>query len=108
MTFFLVAVAAACGVVLRVAASARLNRRLPVGTFAVNVAAAFVVGVLAPMASDADVIVRIGLLGALSTWSTLALETTDMMRRNEPAEAVAYLSATLVCGIGAAWLGLQI
>ncbi len=108
MTTLLFLVAAGAGAAVRFSLAVRLNRRLPIGTFVANLAAAFALGVLAPLDNDLDPLVRIGLLGALSTWSTLALEVSEMLRRNEQAEALVYLSATVVSGIGAAWLGLQL
>ncbi len=108
MTTVLFLLAAGVGAAIRFSLAVRLNRRLPIGTFCANLAAAFALGVFAPLGAELDPLVRIGLLGALSTWSTLALEVSEMLRRNERSEAWIYLAATVVSGVGAAWLGLQL
>lgn len=95
---------AALGAVARFAAARRWNRPdLPLGTLAVNVAGAFALGLLADRSPDVVVIVGTGGLGALTTFSALAVETERLGRRG-----IGYLSTTVVLGVGAAWAGLQL
>lgn len=46
-----------------------------------------------------------GLCGALTTWSTLAVQTEELGRR-APARAVAYVALNIALGLGAALLVL--
>ena len=99
---------AAVGAVARWRAS-RLNRAdLPIGTLAVNVAAAFVLGLLHDVGDGVLTALGAGLLGSLSTFSTVVRELIDQSQRGEVARAAGYLGATLLLGIGAAWLGIEL
>jgi len=51
------------------------------------------------------VVVASGALGSLTTFSTLAVETTELWRRNRP-RAVGYAAASLAGGVAAAYLGI--
>ncbi len=74
----------------------------PRGTFAVNVAGSFVLGaVLASAGPQVVALVGVGFCGALTTYSTFALEAAELPR----ARAAAYAAATLVCGAAAALAG---
>lgn len=78
------------------------------GTLAINLLAAFVLGAVASWNGVLADGVRLGLLGAASTWSTLANELASMLRSRQILRASAYLIGTLVLGVLAAWLGLQL
>ena len=80
---------------------------LPVATLLVNVVGSLVLGLLVgggttgwPLA-----LVGIGFCGALTTFSTLALELWDAMADGRPHHAVANVALSLGLGLGAAWLG---
>ena len=99
-------VAAGAATLLRVAASARLNREaFPYGTLAVNVIGSFVLGLLVGAGQATTVILASGALGSLTTFSTLAVETVELWRRNRW-RAVGYAAASLVGGVAAAYLGV--
>ena len=103
-------VAAAAGGILRAlaaTASARSGARLPLGTLAVNLGASFVAGLATGLDGAAATIVIVGLLGALSTFSTVVRELVAL-GRDEPAAAAAYLVLTVVGGIAAAGAGLAL
>lgn len=80
---------------------------LPLGTLAVNLVGAFVLGVVAGWSAPVGTVVATAGLGALTTFSTLASEFVNGWSSNRRV-AVAYLAVTLVGGVGLAWLGLQI
>lgn len=80
----------------------------PFGTFAANIASAFALGAIHGRFGDLGTAVGVGLLGALSTWSTLAIEVVDRLRSGRWPTGLGYLAATLAVGIAAAWAGLQI
>lgn len=85
-------------------------RTLPplAGTLLINLAAAFALGLTAAWSGVVADAVRIGLLGAASTWSTLANEIAVLLRERRLARAVVYLGTSLSLGVAAAWLGLEL
>jgi len=107
----LVALGAAVGAPLRYLVNHWIRERLggtpAAGTLVVNVAGSFVLGAIvgagvggAPLA-----LVGIGFCGALTTFSTLALEVWDAMSDDRRHQAVANVALSLTLGVGAAWLG---
>lgn len=107
----LVALGAAVGAPLRYlvnhGARERFGATPAAGTLVVNVVGSFALGLLvgggvqgAPLA-----LVGTGFCGALTTFSTLALEVWDAWADDRRAEAAAVLALSLVLGIGAAWAG---
>jgi CrcB protein len=105
VSWLIVLALGAVGAALRFAA-ARWSPLL--GIAAVNVGAAFVLGLVADWDGIAATGVRVGLLGAMSTWSTLAQQVGDLVRGRRWFRAAAYLGGTLVAGVGAAWVGLRL
>lgn len=101
-------VAAAVATCVRVVACDQLNGDLPVGTFAINVGAAFALGACSQLASPWPTVVGVAALGALSTWSTVANEVAAMARAGHGSQGLLYLLATVSSGVLAAWIGLQI
>jgi fluoride exporter len=104
----LVLLAAAAGAVVRWLLGARLNTEFPLGTLVANLTAAFAAGLFAGVDDPTDLVVRVGLLGALSTWSTLANELAEMLRSGDRTLAAIYGTTSIVLGIGLAWIGLQV
>lgn len=80
------------------------------GTLVVNVAGSFVLGLVvgAGLGSAPLTLVGIGFCGALTTFSTLALEIWDALADDRRAHAVANVALSLTLGLGAAWLGWAI
>lgn len=101
-------IAGAVGAAIRYLASNAMNGDFPIGTMVVNLAASFLLGVIVAADDPLPVIVGIGSLGALSTWSTTAVETAMMARRGDGALAAGYLALTVTSGILAAWFGLRL
>lgn len=100
----LVVVGGALGAVVRYLASRRLNRPgAPWGTFGVNVAGSFVLGCVLARADPATAaLVGTGFCGALTTYSTFALEIVELERRRAAAYALGSVAAGLVAA-GAGW-----
>ena len=101
-----VGVGAAIGAPLRYLTDWAMQRRfrqvVPVGTLAVNLAAALVLGLLAGVSGlhpALSALVGTGFCGALSTWSTFAFEVVELGLRRERVRAAAYLAITVVAGI---------
>ena len=77
----------------------------PWGTFVVNVAGCFVLGVLAGVSSGLHALIGTGFCGALTTYSTFAYETLQLVERKAYRTAVANVVLSVVVGLGAAALG---
>lgn len=106
MSWLIIVVLGASGAVLRALVTHRLT---PIaGTMIVNMTAAFLLGLTAAWDGALAAGVQIGLLGALSTWSTFAHQLSELIRIDQRPRAAAYLTLTIVAGVGAAWIGLTI
>ena len=107
----LVALGAAVGAPLRYLVNhgirARFGGTPTAGTLVVNVVGSFVLGLVvgAGLGSAPLALVGIGFCGALTTFSTLALEIWDALADDRRAHAVANVALSLTLGLGAAWLG---
>ena len=85
----------------------------PWATFWTNVSGAFVLGALLvalleryPPARFARAFAGTGFLGAYTTFSTFSVETDVLVKDGHVATAGAYVAASLVVGLAAAWLGI--
>lgn len=108
-----VAIAASVGALGRAILTARYNGRLALGVLYANVLAAFLLGflqtsdALESLSHAASLAIQLGLLGALSTWSSLAHEVAGHLRADRNGDAAYSLGLNLVLGILAAWIGLR-
>lgn len=119
-TFICIGLGGGAGALARVLLGQRLNATIAVGTLAANTLASFCLAVLwewqgfaqwgiaADWKHSASLGLQVGLLGALSTWSSLAHEVAGHLRARRPQEARLALGLNLALGILAAWLGLQL
>jgi CrcB protein len=116
MTLVFVVVGGGVGAVARYVAdraiAARVDEVFPWGTFAVNVVGALILGLLSGAASHATgvpdwlrALIGTGFCGALTTYSTFALETTRLWLDGAWRYAAANAAATLAVGLAAAGLG---
>ncbi|WP_182347344.1 fluoride efflux transporter FluC [Tomitella gaofuii] len=93
----------------------------PVTTFAVNITGAFLLGMLLEMltrhkradsAGRASTLVRLGvgtgMLGAFTTYSTLAVDTDLLVHRGSAGSAVSYALATVLVGAVTCALGIAV
>jgi len=112
MTPLLVVLGAAVGAPLRYLTDrlvqSRLGTRFPWGTFTVNVAGSFVLGlVLGAGASPAvTALVGTGFCGALTTYSTFGWETVQLASRGDRLLAVLNAAGSVLAALVAAGLGL--
>lgn len=89
--------------------------RWPWTTFVINVAGAAILGVIAAVlvarADDSPRRQRLrlfagtGCCGAFTTYSTFALEQTNLWRNDAAGVAIAYALVSVVAGVVAAWSG---
>jgi CrcB protein len=118
VTALLVAVGAAVGAPLRYlvdrAVQARHGSAFPWGTFAVNVAGSFLLGLLAAGSSAGAVsggamsLLGTGLCGALTTYSTFGYETVRLLTAETRFIAVVNALTSVVGGLGAAVCGAAV
>jgi CrcB protein len=80
----------------------------PVGTFAVNILGSFLIGLTFASKSQWHEFVAIGFAGAFTTWSTFILDLYLGYELKRYKEVLLNLSASLIFGLFAAWLGLQL
>ncbi|MGW4807441.1 fluoride efflux transporter FluC [Kitasatospora sp. NPDC004272] len=82
------------------------QRPFPVGTFTVNAAACLLLGVALEkrhVQAWVQDLIAVGVCGALSTWSTLAWETTGFLRMRRYRPAASRLGSSAVVGVLLAW-----
>ena len=84
----------------------------PYGTLIVNISGCFLVGFLNVLAEmkfllspNARLLLMIGFCGAFTTFSTLILETSGLIREGELAKAFANVSASFFLGLLFFYLG---
>jgi fluoride exporter len=106
-----VAVLGGLGAIARVtldgAVGARAGHGLPVGTFAVNISGAFLLGLLAGLDVTGDALLLAGTatLGSYTTFSTWMFETERLGEDGDGRAAAVNVLASLAAGLGAAALG---
>lgn len=104
------------GAYVHVAANrlARHGEPFPYGTLAVNVAGSFVLGLVTALASSGSVtlvaasVLGNGFCGAVTTFSTVAVDLERMLAAGRFRRAVLDLVLTVAGGLAAGWLGLSI
>ena len=91
------------------AVSARVGGAFPWGTLAVNLIGTLALGVLVGAAVEGDALrlAGTGVLGSFTTFSTWAVESHRLTEDGRPGLCAANLAASLVLGLGVAWVGQQ-
>jgi len=91
---------------------------LPAGTLLVNVAGAFLIGLVLgwlPSSTGLDgsvpwlrALLAAGFCGGFTTFSALSAETLALLSAGRTARAGAYVMLTLLLGLAATWIGLRL
>jgi CrcB protein len=86
------------------------GRDFPLGTMAVNLSGAFILGLLTGLAlGHAEALLAgTAAVGSYTTFSTWMLETQRLTEERQYGKAVVNVAASLVAGVAAAALGQQI
>ena len=113
-----IAIGSALGGVGRFACSRyvalRFGETFPWGTLIVNITGSFVIGVFATMtgadgrlivAPDFRQFVMVGICGGYTTFSSFSLQTLELVRNRDFAEAVANVLLSILLCMVAVWLG---
>lgn len=84
----------------------RLGTAFPYGTLAVNMAGCFLIGLLDSLAGErfvlgpgARLLLMTGFCGAFTTFSTLALETSNLLKGGDFLRALVNAAGSLVLGL---------
>ncbi|MFN3501852.1 MAG: fluoride efflux transporter CrcB [Allorhizobium sp.] len=115
----LVAIGGATGSVARYLTGIAMTRWLgmgfPWGTITVNIVGSLMIGLLtellarrfsAPM--EMQLLLLVGFLGGFTTFSSFSLDTMALFERGESHLALAYVGASLVLSLSAAFSGLAL
>ncbi len=120
MMYVWVALGGALGALLRFIISnqvmAVLGKDFPYGTLTVNVIGSFLLGIALaythqlPDNSDTFIkgFVMVGVLGALTTFSTFSLDTVALLQLEQYSKAILNIVLNLVCCLSMTWLALHI
>ena len=88
---------------------------VPLGTFAANALGAIAMGFLAALFRTAEawdspvrLFLLVGVLGALTTFSTFAMETVDALRAGRMAVALVYVVGTVIVTVVGCWIGYAV
>lgn len=78
----------------------------PIKTLMINVVGAFLLGLITALASKSEVVhpqiilmLRIGVCGGFTTFSTFAYESVDLMKDGTMTMALLYMGASVVLGV---------
>jgi CrcB protein len=99
------------GGVCRWALSSWLNGLHPLGTLLCNVLGCFLLGMitkLSPGDPHMKLLLTTGFCGGFTTFSTFANESFSMMKAGDALQMALYLGASVVIGILAVWLGMNV
>jgi len=107
-----VAAGGAAGTALRIGVATLIpvstpDGAFPVATLLVNLVATLALAVVAGRLGRGHALVATGLLGALSTFSTFAVEVV-LLAAAAPLMALAYLGASVAGGVALARVGLRL
>ncbi len=79
----------------------------PVKTFGINLAGCILIGIIAAAAAKSDSInphlllfLKVGLCGGFTTFSTFALETSDLIKSGNTIVALIYVLGSVLAGVG--------
>jgi len=118
VNLFLVIAGAAVGAPLRYLSDRAIQTRhdtvFPWGTFTVNVFGSLMLGIIAGAVAaggaspQVQLALGTGFCGALTTYSTFSYETLRLLEDDARLFAAANVVASIVAGLGAAFLGVAI
>jgi fluoride exporter len=88
----------------------KLNVKLPIATFVVNIVGSFLLGFIigSHLSERITVLFGTGFMGAFTTFSTFKLDIIKLLDKKEQKVAILYIVMTYIVGICSAWIGLLI
>jgi fluoride exporter len=115
----LVAIGGASGSVARyltgIAMTRWLGTAFPWGTITVNIVGSFAIGLLAELVArklsapmEMRLLLVVGFLGGFTTFSSFSLDTLSLIEKGEGLGALAYVGASVILSLAAAFGGLAL
>ena len=115
--YLAVAIGGAAGSVLRFALhewmTERWGRGFPWGTLSINILGSFLLGVLFVVLIERLEVppalrlgLMVGVLGGFTTFSTFSMDAVHLFSQGFPLRAIAYMLASVVVCVAAAFLGI--
>lgn len=89
----------------------RLPGVFPLSTLLVNVLGSLILGMLVALilkgslSESMRLLLAVGLCGSFTTFSTFAMENINLLSQREMAVSFAYVSVSIILGLGSAWFG---
>lgn len=87
----------------------------PIKTFIINILGAFIIGIIAALAMKNDslnprvvLFLKVGICGGFTTFSSFALETSDLMKNGNTGIALLYIILSIVIGVIAVFAAQEI
>ncbi len=84
----------------------------PIKTFMINIAGSFLIGIVVALAMKTEsldsrtvLFLKVGICGGFTTFSSFALETTDLMKNGKMHLAVIYTVLSVTLGVLAVFAG---
>jgi CrcB protein len=110
MNLLLVILGAAIGAPARFLVDQYIRRftTKPYGTFTVNILGSFLIGLAYGSSDHTAAFVGIGFAGSFTTWSTFMLDLYLAFELKQRKDALINVTASLVFGLLAAWLGINL
>lgn len=117
--FLIVGLGGAAGSMLRYAVQKFFQvqsvNSFPTGTLLVNIAGCFIIGILWSMVSrtltwneEMKLLLMTGFCGGFTTFSAFTLESIGLLKENKAALFLIYLTASVVGGLIATFIGIRI
>lgn len=84
----------------------------PIKTLMINIVGSFMIGIVAALASETDFLnprtvlfLKVGICGGFTTFSSFALESTDLIKSGKMQLAVIYTILSIILGVLAVFAG---
>lgn len=114
--FLLVGLGGGLGSALRYGSSLLMSSKLfPWATLAINILGSLVIGIVfalsirqEPLANNWKLFLATGICGGFTTFSAFSLENMGLLQSGKYGIAIAYISASIVLGIAATFIGYQL
>ncbi len=90
----------------------RILSEFPMGTLLVNIVGSFLIGIIFGLASKFSFgpewrfFLMTGVIGGFTTFSSYSLESVNLIRSNQPALAMLYLTGSILLSVPFTFLGL--
>jgi fluoride exporter len=114
--FILIGLGGAAGSMLRYAVSLIVvSRTFPLATLLINIVGSFAIGLVLAcsskdetFASNWKLFLATGICGGFTTFSAFSAENLQLLQSGKAGLSLLYITASIVAGIAAAWLGYKL